>query len=261
MPGKILVACAALLISFGAWAGNISFQLSLTGSQLTLTALGDSASYYPVVLRLLADGHWEPLATISGAEPPAELLPGAKLDLLWPQAPQQTHAPVERLRPLMVRFFDQAGVAFGQLSFLNPPASGGVTLRATYDDGLLSIMPPDDRAIQATWILWAQEEGIAPIRNPVRFEHRQPPARRIAWRSGMEALRLDTGAGQPQVLLLHETAQGFVLQSVARGIVQGRQQRSAWLDASTPLYSVALVVMLLALCLPLLRRGWNKVRR
>ncbi|MDD5175057.1 MAG: 6-pyruvoyl-tetrahydropterin synthase-related protein [Sterolibacterium sp.] len=245
MPLKILAACAALLISFGAWAGSISFQLSLTGTRLTVTALGDSTAYYPEVSRMLADGRWQALATFSGAAPAAELLPGAQLDLLWPETPTpQSSAPIERLRPLMVRFFDQAGVGFGQISFLQAPPPASVILRAGYADGLLTVAPPGDQRIHATWILWAQEEGLAPILNPVQFAHRQPPARRIAWRDGMDPLRLATGAGQPLVLLLHETAQGLVLQTVAGAVVQGRQQRSFWLDASPGFYLLALLAVL-----------------
>ena len=51
-----------------------------------------------------------------------------------------------------------------------------------YVGGVLQIEPPDAVfSIRASWVLWPQEDGIRPIRLPLRFEHRQPPARRIDW--------------------------------------------------------------------------------
>lgn len=257
MRHKLLIALAAWLFSCAAAAGSISFQLSLTGTTLTVTAKGDSTAFYPAVFRLLADGRWERLAGVSAGLPPAELLPGAHLDFLWPQSlggrPLASQPPLERLQPLMVRFFDQAGVSFGQISFMQPPPAASETLAARYVDGQLTVAPPGAGGIHATWIIWAQEEGIALIRRPVVFEHTQPPARRIEWHAGMNPLRLATGAAQPSALLLHETPQGLTLQTVARDIAQGRQQRTGWLDARSWLYGLALLAVVLALLLPLVR--------
>lgn len=240
MIHKLLIVCIAWLFAGGAGAGTISFDLALTGTKLAVTAKGDSTAYYPAVFRLLADGRWERLAPAPGTRPPAELLPGARIDLLWPEVrPLQDLAPIERLRPLLVRFFDQAGVAFGQLSFMQTPPAAAENLLAAYADGQLSVSPPSGGRIHATWILWPQEEGIDPIRRPVSFEHRQPPARRIEWRSGTDTQRLSTGAAQPAVVLVHQAATGLSLQNVARGVKQGRQQRSAWLDAQALLYALA----------------------
>lgn len=262
MKSKLMIALAAWLFSCAAFAGSISFQLSLTGAALTVTAKGDSTAFYPAVFRLLADGRWERLASVSAGLSAAELLPGAHLDLIWPEMrPLDSLPPLERLRPLMVRFFDQAGVSFGQISFMQPPPAASETLAAHYADGQLTVVPPGAGGIHATWILWAQEEGIEPIRRPVVFEHTQPPARRIEWHAGMNPLRLATGAAQPLVILLHETPQGFSLQTVARDIAQGRQQRTGWLDARSWFYGAALLAALLALLLPIvvrIRRGRAK---
>ncbi|MFA7269727.1 MAG: hypothetical protein WC073_10325 [Sterolibacterium sp.] len=257
MRRKLVVAFAAWLLSFGAVAGSISFQLSQTGSLLTVTSKGDSSAFYPAVFRMLADGRWGRLATLSGTAPPAELLPGAHIDLLWPESrPLQTLSAVERLQPLMVRFFDQAGVSFGQITFLHPPPAASEILPVRYANGLLSVSPPSDGSIHATWILWAQEEGIESIRLPVDFDHIQPAARRVEWHAGMDSLRLATGAAQPTVMLVHETASGPALQTAARGVSQGRQQRSGWLDAQGLFYALALSAAALALLLPALW-GWR----
>ena len=257
MKFKLTIALAAWLFSCAAFAGSISFQLSLTEATLTVTAKGDSTAFYPAVFRLLADGRWERLAGVSGGLPAAELLPAAHLDFLWPEMrPLASLPPLERLRPLMVRFFDQAGVSFGQISFMQPPPAASETLPARYVDGQLTVAPPGSGGVHASWIIWAQEEGIAPIRGPVVFEHVQPPARRIEWHAGMKPLRLVTGAAQPLAMLLHETPQGFALQTVARDVAQGRQQRSGWLDARSWWYGLALLAVVLALLLPLVR-AWQ----
>ena len=251
MMRKLLIAGVAWLISCSACAGSISFQLSLTGTALTLIAKGDSTAFYPSVYRLLADGRWERLASASGAQIGAELLPGAHLDFIWPDArPLTSMAPIERLQPLMVRFFDQAGVSFGQISFMHPPSVARETLPARYAGDQLEIAPPTAGGIHATWILWAQEEGIVPIRKPVGFDHLQPPARRVEWSSAALPIHLFTGAGQPMPTLVHETAQGLVLQTVAAGVVQGRQQRTAWLDGRMVFYGLALLALVLAMLLP-----------
>ncbi|MCX7176003.1 MAG: hypothetical protein NT159_19180 [Proteobacteria bacterium] len=259
MIHKLLMGCTAWLLSFAACAGTISFELALTGTTLTATSKGDSTAFYPAVFRMLADGRWERLAIIAGTQQPlAELLPGAHIDLIWPDLrSEQSLSPIERLRPLMVRFFDQAGVSFGQLSFMHTPPTANKLLQAAYADGQLTVSPPAGGSIHATWILWPQEEGIAPIRRPVSFDQQQPPARRIEWQAGMDPLRMATGAAQPMAMLVHETTQGLFKQTVARGVVQGRQQRSAWLDAQIPFYVLAFLAAVLAVVTPLVlaRRG------
>ena len=251
MMRKLLVACVVWGLSCYAFAGSISFQLSLTGTSLTLFAKGDSSAFYPAVYRMLADGRWERLALAVGASPVAELLPAAHIDFIWPESrPLASLAPLEQLRPLMVRFFDQAGVSFGQISFMHPPRPAGDTLAARYVDGQLEVMPPPTDAIRATWIIWPQEEGIDSIRKAVSYDHVQPAARRVEWIKGAAPVRLLTGAGQPMLLLLHETAQGLVLQTAGSGVVQGRQQRTAWLDGRNVFYGEALLALALALILP-----------
>jgi hypothetical protein len=58
--------------------------------------------------------------------------------------------------------------------------------------------------------------------------------------------RLDTGAGQPAVILLHESEQGYAQQYVPDGGLQGREQRAAWLDASPNLSAVSSIALAFA---------------
>lgn len=254
---KLLFAVAALLLSLSAFAGGIFFELSLAGSQLTVINKGDGSVYYPAVFRLLDTGSWERLAP---ANAPAELAAGAHLELTWPDLrPLEQLPALERMQPVMVRFFDQAGVGFGQISFFQAPPAAKTALRAGYVGGALQAEPPDAvYSIRASWVLWPQEDGIGPIRLPVRFEHRQPPALRIDWqRQGRLPFQLDTGAGQPEVMLLHETGRGYALQRVPGGGLQGREQRAAWLDATPKFYAASLIALAMAagaMALQFLRR-------
>jgi hypothetical protein len=237
------VLLALVFLAWPAQAASIYFGMSLTGNTLTLTNQGDTTAFYPAVLHLLHDGRWEALALPAGLTQPAELLPGATLDWVWPTAsPQQQAFPLEVFQPVMVRFFDSAGTGFGQISFFMQPPAAATLLEAHYDNGLMTLEPPPadgNDAIHATWLLWPQEEGIAPLFGAIAFEHRQPPAQRIEWRAGMAPLQFDLGAGLPAVMLVHETSNGFTLQSVAGGGLQGVQQRSAWLNARAILFTFA----------------------
>jgi hypothetical protein len=242
----LILAVTALLLSQSALAGSMSFGLSVTGSELTLINQGSGSAFYPAVFRMLPDGRWARLEA-SGA--PAELAAGARMELNWPEprSPEQ-FSELEGMQPVMVRFFDQSGVGFGQISFFSAPPAAKTALKAGYVDGALQIEPPDAASsMRASWVLWPQEEGIRPIRLPVRFEHRAPPALRIDWRGqGKAPFQLDTGAGQPAVILLHETEQGYAQQFVPDGGLQGREQRAAWLDATPQLYSASLIALVFA---------------
>ncbi len=262
-----VVLLVSVVLAYPAYAASIYSDLSLTNNTLTLTNRGDSTAFYPAVLRLLHDGSWEQIALPVGSVPSAELLPGATLDLEWPtSSPQQQAFPLETFRPVMVRFFDSAGTSFGQISFFTQPPAATTVLDAHYDNGLMTLVPPrgeGNDAIRATWLLWPQEEGIAPLFGALAFKHSQPPAQRIEWRAGMAPLPLDLGAGLPAVMLIHETSNGFTLQTVAGGGVQGTQQRSAWLNAKETLFrfagGIAAAAGVLLLCF--FARGWRARQR
>jgi hypothetical protein len=243
----LMLAITALLFSQSALAGSMSFGLSVTGSQLTLTNQGNASAFYTAAFRMLPDGSWAQLET---RRAPAELAAGAHLEFNWPDTrPLEQMSELERMQPVMVHFFDQSGVGFGQIAFFSAPPAAKTELKAGYVNGALQIEPPPDAAssMRASWVLWPQEEGIEPIRLPVRFAHRQPSARRIDWRGqGKVPFQLDTGAGQPAVILLHETERGYAQQYVPDGGMQGREQRAAWLDAAPKFYAASLIALVLA---------------
>jgi len=243
----LILAVTALLFSPSAPAASMSFGLSVTDSRLTLINQGGGSAFYPAVFRMLPDGSW---AQLEASSVPAEFPAGAHWQLTWPDTrPAQEMSELERMQPVMVRFFDQSGVGLGQIAFFSAPPEAKAVLKAGYVDGALQIEPPADGApsIRASWVLWPREEGIEPIRAPVSFAHRPPPALRIDWRSqGKVPFRLDTGAGQPAVILLHESEQGYAQQYVPDGGLQGREQRAAWLDASPKLYAVSSIALALA---------------
>ena len=260
---KLVIALAALLFSHTTLAGSVSFNLSLTGSQLTLVNQGDTSAFYPAVFRLLRDGNWAPLETTNRL---AELAASASHVLAWSEVhPPGPFAELERIQPIMVRFYDQAGVGFGQLSFFRAPPLVGIPLKARYASGTLQVHPPEGTSsIRASWILWSEEEGIGPIRKPVRFAHSPKSPLRVDWKShGKSPLQVSTGAGMPAVVMVHETSQGLTLQRVPHGGLQGREQRAAWLDSAPQLYLFALTALSLAigvLGLQFLRRSRASVK-
>jgi hypothetical protein len=157
----------------------------------------------------------------------------------------------------MVRFYDQDGSGFGQISFFKPPPQVSQALAASYVRGLMTISPPKDKSIRASWLLWPQEEGIKPLRYPVSFAFKQPSARRIEWHADMDKVRLNLGAGLPSAVLLHETDQGLFLQNLAGGGLQGHEQRAAWLDWKNLFYGIAAAVAALTFFVPQLI-AWRK---
>ena len=240
---------AILSSSLGAaHAGSISFGLESTGTRMTLVNRGDSVAFFPRALALRADGGWETMPPPAGQPAPTQLSPGERMELLWPAGPPpDMRSALERLRPTMVRFHDQAGVGFGQISFFTTPPLATSTVSASYADGMLRIAPPNSDAIRATWVLWPQEAGIPGIRQAVKGDTDQPPAQRIDWLSNRKTFSIVTGAGLPTVTLIHETAQGYQLQRVASGWPAGKQQRAAWLDAGSVFYTLALILTALAM--------------
>lgn len=241
----ILVALICIGHIALAQAGPVYFNLTRSDQKLTVTNLGSGSAFYPMALRLLADGQWETLPPLHGGKPPAELPGGAQTEFYWRPMPSGPSVQaLAALQPVMMRFYNQDGVAFGQISFFNQPPPASSPLLAEYRHGRLTIQPPSEARV--TWLLWGQEEGITPLRQAGTFQHRQPPAKRIAWPAGGAAQSFDLGAGQPSAMLLHETPQGLELQILASGGLAGREQRTAWLGATFELLGAALVFCLAA---------------
>lgn len=252
--GALAIALCLLSLPV-ATAADISFRLSKLPGKLTVTLQGDASAYYPVALRMMPDGRWNPLPPVTGSRIPVELTPNTSFDVEWPDTgSSKDPSPLERLQPVMVRFFEQDGVSLGQIAFFHEPATASQTLPAEYIDGSLLIDPAQigrenkDRPekIHASWILWPQEDGVAPLGSAVHFEHHQPAALHIDWRTVSGKLKVDTGQGQPDALLLHETTQGLAIQRIA-GTTTSRQPLPAWINASSLFYRLAILLAVVAL--------------
>ena len=241
------LALILLCLSGSATAGDIFFGLARSENRLILTNQGDSIAYYPQVLQLQTDGQWKALDYPPGLQQPAQLKPGTPLELLW--SPLPGSGPVANTAPILVRFFDQAGAGIGQLSFFNRPPETTERLEIGYKGTTLQVQPPLPASrTKATWLLWGQEEGIAPLAtSTMDFKHRQPPAPRLDWQNVKEAQRFEPGRGRPLVVLLHETADGPLLQTVASQLLRGREQRALWLRQSDALLHTGLATGIAAL--------------
>lgn len=223
---RCLLGGLLLLAMSVAQAGNIFFNFTIGHGRLALTNLGDSPAYYPVVYRLGVSGIWEELPPV-GTVAPAELGSGARTELRWlPPVGNAAAHPLAATQPLLIRFFDQAGADFGQIAFLNPPPQGEQSLFAEYRDGLLHIRPPGGAG--TSWLLWARQEGIEPLHGSLSLEQRQPGVRRIDWQVGMPTQQFDLGAAQPDAVLIHQTAEGLRMQTIARGMGAGSEQQRGW---------------------------------
>ena len=251
----VLTLCLAVLAA-PASAGSIHFGLERGSDRLVLTHQGDSIAYYPQVFQLLGNGQWQALRPLSGQAKPTELLPQGKLELSW--VLPSGEGPIQFALPVMVRFFDQAGAGMGQISFFNQPVATAEPLSAAYQRGWMVIEPPPAAgAIQASWLLWPQEEGIAPLAGNIDFEHQQPAARRLEWQAGAKPARLHLGKGQPAAMLLHETSRGYESQGVGDGRLRGVEQRAFWLKQSHVLFDLALATGFASLLLAL----WALVKK
>jgi hypothetical protein len=229
-----------------AYAGSITFTFELRGGQCVIVNKGDSAAYYPVIFKLDNDGHWLPL---NAALQPAELLPGGTLMADPGDIVEGTKSDITRLRVVMIRFFDQAGVSFGQVSVLRSPAETGATISAGYVNNRLKLgAPPEKSGIRATWVLAPLEEGIRPISGALSFTHNQPPATRIEWHQQHSA-EIETGAAMPAAMLLHETTDGVTVQAVQAPRTKKIEQRTAWLTMRRALYGASALCGLCGLLL------------
>lgn len=254
---------AWMLVAIGhaAQGGSISFDLSHGKEGLTITNKGDSIAYYPEVFVLDIDGQWRLLA---GAPPVSQIAPLKKAS--WRLAIERKSGDtIASLQPTMVRFFDQAGVSFGQVAFFGQPdMSGSKGLEARYGPAGLELKPPVvTEGIFATWVLAAHSDGIADVLGPGRSTHRPPLARRIDWSQESRIVSLDTGKAHPPVVLIHETGSGPVRQDVASNIESRSDQRTGWLQSSKPLLTVAQLAAGAAIALMLygFAMRWRKGRR
>ena len=231
----LIIALASLSPAF---AGSITFSFELRGNQCIVVNKGDTAAYYPVIFKLGTDGRWLPL---HAATRPAELLPGGTLTEDLGDIPAGSKSAIDNLRVVMIRFFDQAGVSFGQISALLSPPVSSVNITAAYNGGRLTLKaPPEGSGTRTTWVLAPFEEGIRPISGAGTFIHNQPPATRIEWQQ-KPAVKIETGTALPAAMLLHESAGGVTLQMVQAPRTKKIEQRTAWLYMKKPFYLIGLL--------------------
>ena len=235
----------ALAWAIPATAGSITFNFELQGDQCVVANRGDSTVYYPVIFQLGRSGQW---IELKSATPPTELKPGGVISV---QLGEERSAPASHdpdyTRAMLIRFFDQAGVSFGQIDLLRPPPQSRYNIKTTYAGNRLRIAAPPERSgILATWVLAPREEGIAPISNAQTFTQHQPPPTRIAWLQQQAAV-VEIGAAMPVITLLHETADGFTLQNIQKRGAKKVEQRTAWLNMKWLFYATALLCGMLLL--------------
>lgn len=236
---SILMALVAAPIP--AAAGSIAFDFKRQDTSCVVVNRGDSRAYYPSVFQLARDGKWVPLKT-DGQQ--AELPPGGTLTAGLLGTASEPHAGqpgIDSVQAVLIRFFDQAGVSFGQVALLRPPPATSHAIKAGYVNGRFRMHAPlEQDTIQATWLLAPYAEGIAPIVRPRTFTHLQPPAPRIVWNSNPFA-DIDTGASLPAAMLLHETPAGITLQTVQTSRAKKIAQRASWLNMKNQFYLIGLV--------------------
>ena len=251
-----LVVSAMLLALPSDATEDIAFRLSQEESKLSVTLLGSSSAYYPSVLRVRSDGVWERLPVFMGPIPRVELRPGETFEMEWPARvhSNQIHS-LEQAQPVMVRYYEQIGIGVGQIGFFYPPPKAEGLLVAGYKRGLLAIRggPNQSGEVAATWVLWPHEDGVETALGPFGLDGTQPPARRIDWRSTTGEVRIDTGRGQPEAILLHETAGGYLMQTVPGG-QRAPYPYALWIEAATALYRASLVALAIAVLTLLLQR-------
>jgi hypothetical protein len=228
-------------------AGSIKFQFERRNDHCVIVNHGDSSAYYPVVYQLGRNGQW---LTLQTGTQQAEIPPGRAVTarLIAPAA-TATKSDLDFFQVVLIRFFDQAGVSFGQMSPLRPPFESVYALRGHYAGRRLILEPPPKKStIGATWVVAPKEEGIAPIFTAQSFNQPQPPAPRIDWHQQQSAT-IDIGAAQPAALLFHETIGGLTLQRIQMKDTKISQQRTAWLTMRRPFYITAALCGLCGLLL------------
>jgi hypothetical protein len=251
-----LLAGAAVLISsmHDVAAGNISFRLERTDTTLKLTNQGTEAAYFPGVLRLQSDGRWEPLSARSTT--PAELAVNESCEFDWREPVHAAgDSDLANFTGLMVRFFDQSGASFGQIAMLNPPNVAQDISHVEYRSRRMTLSVNDVKNPSFSWLLSADESGIAPLDHPGDFTVHQTPARRIDWQRVGSAISVDMGPTKVAAILLHATDHGWVIQRISAD--PGSEQRAGWLNASEHFYRLAGTLAVAALA----SFAWIAVRR
>lgn len=221
-----------------ALAGSITLDFKLQGKQCVIANSGDASAFYPLVYQLGSNGQW---AELDSGTRLAELPPGGEISARLTDIPASSgKSDIGRIQAILVHYFDQSGVSSGQVVTLRPPPEVAYRIDAAYVGNRFRIYAPAAKdGIRATWLLAPLEEGIAPIARPVEFRHRQPPTPRIDWGQRRFA-EIEVGPALPAVTMVHETADGLVLQKIRYGRAKRAEQRTAWLNMTRVFYSAGI---------------------
>ena len=242
-----------LFMQSPAHAAGVSFQLSKTAKNLSLSLAGAGTAYYPAVFVLRQDGSWAQLTpfgknsnTLSASE---------TQQFIW-QESGSAPASIASLDALMVRYFEADGVGLGQMSFFNHPKTEHL-LSTAYSAGQLKLSAATDSQLkpQATWILSPHEPGAAVLTQALQTQHSQPAAQRIDWSTQALPSTIKIGDGRSEVFLIHETEQGFRLQIIPGNYPPNSELRSVWLNESKTFFTLAGIPLLLAIA------AWGLSRR
>jgi hypothetical protein len=233
-------------------AEGVSFQLSKTGKSVSLSLSGPGTAYYPAVFALRQDGTWEQLALLQ--KDSNSLSTGETRQFIWAENSNATES-IESLDAVMVRYFEADGVGLGQISFFNHPRAENL-LATEYAAGQLKLSATTESQLkpQATWILSPHEMGAAPLNQPLKTRHSQPLAQRIDWSTQTLPATLKIGDGRSEIFLIHETAQGFRLQTIPGNYPPNQELRSAWLNERKTWFALAGITFLLAIAAGLFHR-------
>lgn len=256
---NLLLLCFFIIILFvsPSFAGTINFHFEQQGGQCIIVNRGDCAAYYPAIYQLGSDGQW---LFLKPGHQQTMLPPGESISaVLVPIPTSTTAADLSYPLIILIRFFDEAGVSFGQMAPLRPPAKAIHKINAIYTGGKLRLAAPSKHSgIIATWVIAPFEEGVTPIIKTQDFTHRQPSAVRIGWK-GQKTAEISTGAALPAAILLHESPSALSMQTIVKGRPK-QPHRAAWLNRKRTFYWSAMLCAILGAILSLdcyrnIRRG------
>ena len=210
-----------------ALSGTVSFSVDFAPNEVVLTNTGSEAAYRLSLWTLDGSDKWQRVPVLLG-----------NADYLEPQQQvkgrRQLSGATSGLAlgdPLLVMLFDKAGSRIVQLAWRQAPAAALATLPTQRHGSRVDIAAGNASAanIVATYGITVPYAGVARLAQGFAVGEPPPDPLRHLWARG-PAMKLDTGAAQARVWLVHQTASGELqLQTVVDGKARGFEQVPAWL--------------------------------